>query len=264
MKKQQLLFIFFFTFLVADIGHLNSIFEGVAGDIPVRVIVKTPGVVPGLAEINIRVFSDVVHKVTARPIYWQAGEKGAPPADIAQPVKGEKNLYSTQLWLMDFGSYNVQINLYSGDEVFEVNVPVNSLALDIKQMEKSLEIILWILMLLLVFGAVNIITISYRESTIHPDDTPSFDRIKKARYVMAFSFILVMGIIYSGYNWWEDVENLYADNLFQSLQTEVEVGMNKKTIGSRTRMTNQRDKAKVKESGKVKHLSGLTSIRSKP
>ena len=78
MKKQQLLFIFFFTFLVADIGHLNSIFEGVAGDIPVRVIVKTPGVVPGLAEINIRVFSDVVHKVTARPIYWQAGEKGVP------------------------------------------------------------------------------------------------------------------------------------------------------------------------------------------
>ena len=159
-----MLFIFF-TFLAADIGHLNSIYEGVAGDIPVRVIVKTPGVVPGLADINIRVFSDKVHKVTARPIYWHAGEKGAPPADIAYPVKGENNLYSTQRWLMEFGSYNVQVKLYSGEEVFEINIPVNSLALDIKQMEGSLEIILLVLMLLLIFGAVNIITISDRKST---------------------------------------------------------------------------------------------------
>ena len=223
MKKQHLLFIYIFTFLAADIGHLNSIYEGVAGDIPVRVIVKTPGVVPGLADINIRVFSDKVHKVTARPIYWHAGEKGAPPADIAYPVKGENNLYSTQLWLMNFGSYNVQVKLYSGEEVFEINIPVNSLALDIKQMEGGLEIILLVLMLLLIFGAVNIITISYRESTIHPDDALPTERVKKSRYVMAVSFVLVLGIIYSGYKWWEDVENLYADNLFQSLQTEVEI-----------------------------------------
>ena len=223
MKKIQLIILIYFSFLAGDIGHLNSIFEGVAGEIPVRVIVKTSGVVPGLADINIRVFSDKVHQVTARPIYWHAGEKGAPPADIAHPVKGENNLYSTQLWLMNFGSYNVQVKIYSGEEIFEVNVPVNSLALEIKEMESSLVIILWLFMLLLIFGAVNIITISYRESTIHPDDSPSLDRIRKAKFVMAISFVLVIGILYSGYNWWDDVEKLYANNLFQSLQTEVKI-----------------------------------------
>ena len=223
MRKLHFIILIYFSFLVGDIGHLNSIFEGVAGEIPIRVIVKTSGVVPGLAEINIRVFSEKITKVTARPIYWKAGEKGAPPPDIAEPVIGEANLFNAQLWLMDFGSYNIQVKLYSGEDIFEVNVPVNSLALEIKEMESSLEIILWVLMLLLICGAVNIITISYRESTIHPDDSPSLDRIRKAKFVMAFSFVVVMGIIYSGYNWWDDVEKLYAENLFKSLQTEVKI-----------------------------------------
>ena len=83
--------------MFGDIGHLNSIYEGIAGDIPVRVIVKTPGVVPGLADINIRVFSDEVNQVTVQPIFWNAGVEGAPPADIAETIKGEANLYNSQI-----------------------------------------------------------------------------------------------------------------------------------------------------------------------
>ena len=111
---------------------------------------------------------------------------------------------------MNFGSYNVQVKIYSGEEIFEVNVPVNSLALEIKEMESSLVIILWLFMLLLIFGAVNIITISYRESTIHPDGSPSLDRIRKAKFVMAISFVLVIGILYSGYNWYSPYYNYYS------------------------------------------------------
>ena len=117
MKKVFFFLCLISAFLSADIGHLNSIFEGTAGDIPIRVIIKTPGVVPGLADINIRIFGEDVDKVTAQPIFWKAGIEGAPPADIAEPVKGETNLYSTQLWLMDFGSYNVNIKLYENDNV---------------------------------------------------------------------------------------------------------------------------------------------------
>ena len=135
MKKVFFFLCLISVFLSADIGHLNSIFEGTAGDIPIRVIIKTSGVVPGLADINIRIFGENVDKVTAQPIFWKAGIEGAPPADIAEPVKGETNLYSTQLWLMDFGSYNVNIKLYENDDVHEVNVPVNSLAIDIKKMD---------------------------------------------------------------------------------------------------------------------------------
>ena len=223
MKKVFFFLCLISVFLSADIGHLNSIFEGTAGDIPIRVIIKTPGVVPGLADINIRIFGENVDKVTAQPIFWKAGIEGAPPADIAEPVKGETNLYSTQLWLMDFGSYNVNIKLYENDDVHEVNVPVNSLAMDIKEMDPLFSTVLWLLMLLLIAGAVNIITISYRESTLHPDDIPDHTRVSRSYRVLLLSLLIVLLIIKIGHSWWLDVENLYADNLFQSLQTEVEI-----------------------------------------
>ena len=55
-------------FLNADIGHNNVVYEGKAGNIPLRVFVQLPGVVPGLADISIRVFTeDVTNKVTIQP-----------------------------------------------------------------------------------------------------------------------------------------------------------------------------------------------------
>jgi len=209
--------------LFGDIGHLNSIYEGIAGDIPVRVIVKTLGVVPGLADINIRVFSDEVSQVTVQPIFWNAGVEGAPPADIAETIRGEENLYNSQIWLMDFGSYNVNVKIYSGESFYNINVPVNSLATNIKDMDNELGIALWILLIILFIGAVNIITISYRESTLQPDKNPSADRIKKAKAVLIISSLILTALLYSGYRWWQDVEMLYAENLYKPLESKSEL-----------------------------------------
>ena len=76
-------------FLSADIGHNSVVYEGRAGDIPLRVFVQLPGVVPGLADISVRVFADGVNKVTVRPQKQYRDTKSkAPPADIAEPVQG--------------------------------------------------------------------------------------------------------------------------------------------------------------------------------
>ena len=44
---------FLLSILHGDIGHNNVVYEGKAGDIPIRVFVKLPGVVPGLSLIHI-------------------------------------------------------------------------------------------------------------------------------------------------------------------------------------------------------------------
>ena len=90
-------------FLNADIGHNNVVYEGKAGDIPLRVFDQLPGVVPGLTDISVRVFADGVNKVTVQPQKQDKNRKSkSPPPDVAEPVKGENNLFSAQLWLMDF------------------------------------------------------------------------------------------------------------------------------------------------------------------
>ena len=66
--------------------------------------------VPGLADIDVRVLTNGVKRVTVLPVHWRAGVEAA-AADVAQPVEGEPNLYHAQLWLMARGAYSVHVNV---------------------------------------------------------------------------------------------------------------------------------------------------------
>jgi len=56
----------------AHIGDQNVFFEGNAGPYPVRVVVRPPGVIPGLAEISVRVNTNGVRGVTVLPMRWSS------------------------------------------------------------------------------------------------------------------------------------------------------------------------------------------------
>ena len=147
-------------FLNADIGHNNVVYEGKAGNIPLRVFVQLPGVVPGLADISIRIFADGVNKVTIQPQKQDKDRKSkSPPPDVAEPVQGETNLFSAQLWLMDFGSYNLDIKIYQGQRVERTSIPVNSIATKVAVMNQATSSVLWVLLGVLFFGGINIIRV---------------------------------------------------------------------------------------------------------
>src|SRR5258706_7166448 len=92
----------------AHVGSPNVFFEGQAGPFPVHVIIKPAEVIPGLAEITVRVEGSGIERVTALPIKWNAGRKGAPPPEVAQRVRGETNLFNAQLWFMEGGAQSVE------------------------------------------------------------------------------------------------------------------------------------------------------------
>ena len=75
----------------AHIGSPNVFVEDKAGEYPVRVVVRPPNVVPGLAEITVRV-QEPVQRVIVLPVFWKAGREGAPPPDVARRVRGETNM----------------------------------------------------------------------------------------------------------------------------------------------------------------------------
>ena len=81
------------------VGSKNVFFAGDAGPYPVSVVVRPPDVVPGLAEISVRVpgAAGDVERVTVRPVRWDAApEGGAPPPDIALPVPGDPELHAAE------------------------------------------------------------------------------------------------------------------------------------------------------------------------
>src|SRR3989442_8102568 len=152
----------------AHIGSPNVFFEGKAGQYPVHVVIQPPEVIPGLAEISVRVEADGVQRVTALPIKWNAGRKGAPPPDVARRTRGETNLYNAQLWFMEGGAQTVELEITGASGIGRVTVPVDAVAKRVLGMPAMLGGMLLGLGLLLVALLLSVIGAAVRESVLEP------------------------------------------------------------------------------------------------
>ena len=94
-------------------GHVGSpdVFcEGTAGSYHLFVTVRTPQVIPGIAEIEIRSESPDVKTIRVVPLRLTGqGSKFPPTPDLAQPSKEDPQFFTASLWLMEFGALQVRI-----------------------------------------------------------------------------------------------------------------------------------------------------------
>src|SRR5262245_51602779 len=177
----------------AHIGSLNVLYESQAPPVPVRVIIRPPGVVPGLADIDVRVLTNDVKRVTVLPVHWRAGVRGAPPPDVCHPVEGDTNLFHAQLWLMARGAYSVHVAVETAAGSGKVMVPVNSLATTRLPMSPVLGDILIGLGLLLFVLAISVVGAAVRESVLAPGLEPSRRQRWRGRGAVGLA-ALVLGL----------------------------------------------------------------------
>ena len=225
--------ILFLTSIYADIGHYNFTFEGQAFNQTIRALIKPPGVVPGIANITINTLGQSIDSIKIQPVKWhgkiksyphlKAGPQGAPPPDLLNKLADAENFFEGELWLMDFGAYNINVELFKGNNREIINIPINSIATEIKPMSFQVSLILFCFMLILLFGATNIITIAYRESTTPYNQKIKSEKIKKSRLVMFGSFGLLIFILYAGNKWWNDTEISYRENLYVPMENKVQL-----------------------------------------
>ena len=81
---------------MAHVGSPDTFFGGRAGPYNVRVSVRLPGVIPGRAQVAVRVAGATRpqdYRVTVRAGQWNVGLKGAPPPEPAPPgSRGSRTL----------------------------------------------------------------------------------------------------------------------------------------------------------------------------
>ena len=208
----------------AHVGTSNAYFDGVAGPYGVRVIVRTPGVIPGLAQASVRILSgDGVEQVTIRPLRSDVGLEGAPPPDVAGPVPGEAGLYSGELWLMTAGSYSVEVGVAGAAGAGTVFVPVLALAERRLAMSPAFGAGLFAAGLFLFVGAVTIVGAAVRESVLEPGRAPDAGRLRRGRFAMA-AFALVLGaVLGGGWIWWDAVDAAYRNRMYRPWNTAAAV-----------------------------------------
>ena len=207
--------------LSAHIGVQNVFLESKAGPFPIRVTIRPPQVIPGLAEIFIRVHQGDVDQITALPVRYDTGRQGAPPPDIALPVQGAPDLYRTELWFMKSGAHSVIIHVSGQEGKGEVMVPFDAIATRTLPMSKALTIILAIMGILLIALASSIAGAAVRFAVLPPKTHPSLQRLWGARLIAALQLLLVLSLIYYGKNWWDAEDMEYRNNqLYQPMTVE--------------------------------------------
>lgn len=208
--------------LSAHIGSPNVFFAGKAGPYDVKVVVRPPEVVPGIARVTVRVGGDV-ERVSIRPVYWRAGSKGAPAADDASKLAGASGTFEGSLWLMARGAYSVDVKVAGAAGEGSVLVPVASVATGQLKMSRTLGAILAALGLVLVAGLVNIVYKAAGESLLPPSERLDSARRRTAQRVAALSLPVLALALFGGARWWNAVDRSYERSIYNPAPLGVEL-----------------------------------------
>jgi hypothetical protein len=196
----------------AHIGSPNVLYQGLAGPYPVLVVVRPPGVIPGLAEISVRVDTDDTVEVSVLPVHSSVGRSGAPPPDPAEPVRGAPDLYAAELWLMETGAYSVFVEVSGAKGGGTAIVPVNAVATRRLPMRPFLGVLLGSLGVVLVAGIVAVVAAAAREAGLPPGTRPGTRENRRSAAAAILATLLILVLVADGKRWWDEVDGEYRNN----------------------------------------------------
>src|SRR6202521_6319272 len=130
LRIAALLFVFLLAGpCLAHVGSPDVYFQGDAGPYHLVVTIRTPQMIPGVAEIQIRSTTPGVRQVKIVPLYIiDPGAKYPPPPDVLLPSKDDPQYFTGKLWLMASGSWQVRIEADGDKGAGTLAVPVPAFA----------------------------------------------------------------------------------------------------------------------------------------
>lgn len=189
---------------LAHVGSPDVYFQGEAGPYHLTVLVRTPQMIPGVAEIEIRSDAPGVHQVKIVPLYIVGtGSKYPPPPDVLLPSKDDPQFFAGKLWLMASGSWQVRIEAHGDSGAGILAIPVPAFARSTMPMQRDLGALLTGLLTLLVLAIVSIFGAARREGQLEPGQPSGPSQKRAARIAMAVAFAIVLGLLSLGGWWWK-------------------------------------------------------------
>jgi hypothetical protein len=216
MKRAFLVFFVGYLLFVsrsgAHVGSPDVFYEGMAGPYRLFVTVRTPPMVPGIAEIEVRSLDGNVTDIRIVPLRAVGeGSEYAPPSDRMERSRADTQYFTGKLWLMASGAWQVRMEVFGAQGKGETAIPVPAAARRTLRMQKSTGTLLLVLMLLLVASMIAILGAAARESQLDPGSMPSALLKRRGRIAMAATAVAMVAILFLGNMWWDAAASGRAD-----------------------------------------------------
>ena len=211
MKRAFLLFLTECAFIAAFVARVDAhvgspdvFYEGMAGPYRLFVTVRTPPMIPGIAEIEVRALDGNVTDIRIVPLRAVGeGSEFAPPSDRMERSQADAQYFTGKLWLMQSGAWQVRMEVSGTQGKGETAVPVPAAARRTLRMQKTTGTVLLALMVVLVASMIAIFGAAARDGQLDPGASPSTSQRRRGRIAMALTAVALVAILFLGNMWWD-------------------------------------------------------------
>ena len=207
---------------IAHVGTSDVFLDSLAGPYRLFVTVRAPKVIPGVAGVEIRTAASDVRQVRVVPMPLTGpGAQFAPVADQAIQSPDEARLFTSNLWMMTAGAWQVRVTVDGDRGRGVLVVPVPTLPQTTLAMNGPLRLMLLAFMLLLSAGFISIVSAAVREGALEAGQAPDRRARVRGRVAGGVATTLVIVVLLLGNWWWSAEAAGYARYVYKPLEAAV-------------------------------------------
>jgi len=187
---------------LAHVGSPDIYYDGYAGPYHLMVTIRTPVVIPGVAQIEVRSDSDDVSRIQILPLRMVGPGADLPPKpDFAERSSADPQRFNGNLWIMVRGSWRVQLKVEGQRGPAELDVPVAAVSTASAPMPKAFGGLLAALGLLLVAGVIAMVGAA-TEAKLDPSQEPTPAVRRRGQIRMGIAAAVMIVVLLGGGHWW--------------------------------------------------------------
>jgi hypothetical protein len=208
----------------AHVGSPDVFVDGHAGPHHVYVTVRPPHAIPGVADVEVLTIGEGVRRVRIVPLpLTGAGAQFAPIPDDASRSADDPKLFTGHLWMMTAGAWQVRVTVDGDAGSGVLAVPVPTLPQATLAMDRPLQLVLLVLMLVLAAGLVAIVSAIAREARLDVGVRPDQRARRRGRIAAVMATCAVVVIVYLGDTWWKAEASNYSRYVYKPLEADTRV-----------------------------------------
>jgi hypothetical protein len=208
----------------AHVGTSDVFLDAHAGPYRLFVTVRAPRVIPGVAGVEILTTASDIREIRVVPMPLTGpGARFAPVADLAARSPDDARLFTSDLWMMTAGAWQVRVTVDGDRGRGVLVVPVPTLPQTTLEMSRPLRLMLGAFMAMLSVGFVSIVGAAVREGTLEGGQAPDRRARVRGRVASGAATALVVGVLVLGNWWWSAEASGYARYVYKPLEASTAV-----------------------------------------